>query len=53
SWKATSLREKAQQKHDKGFDFREQGGRREGSCKRFRVMANKEDKQKVRARDLG
>ena len=64
SWKATSLREKAQQKHDKGFDFREQGGRREGSCERFRVMANKEDeedlifvnkedKQKVRARDLG
>uniref|UniRef100_A0A9I9EHY9 Uncharacterized protein n=1 Tax=Cucumis melo TaxID=3656 RepID=A0A9I9EHY9_CUCME len=43
SWKATSLREKA---------FREQGGRREGSCERFRVMANKEDKEKVRARDL-
>ena len=64
SWKATSLREKAQQKHDRGFDFREQGGRREGSCERFTVMANKEDeedlifvnkedKQKVRARDLG
>uniref|UniRef100_A0A9I9E6D4 Uncharacterized protein n=1 Tax=Cucumis melo TaxID=3656 RepID=A0A9I9E6D4_CUCME len=41
-----------EQKHDRGFDFREQGGRREGSCERFRVMANKEDKQKVRARDL-
>uniref|UniRef100_A0A9I9D985 Uncharacterized protein n=1 Tax=Cucumis melo TaxID=3656 RepID=A0A9I9D985_CUCME len=47
SWKATSLQEKAQQKHDRGFDFREQGGRREGSCERFRVMANKEDEEKV------
>uniref|UniRef100_A0A9I9CCH0 Uncharacterized protein n=1 Tax=Cucumis melo TaxID=3656 RepID=A0A9I9CCH0_CUCME len=42
SWKATSFREKAQQK---------QGGRREGSCERFRVMTNKEDEEKVRARD--
>ncbi|KAA0050651.1 uncharacterized protein E5676_scaffold1737G00660 [Cucumis melo var. makuwa] len=44
--KAASVREKAQQKHDRRFDFHEQGGRREGSCERFRVMANKEDEEK-------
>uniref|UniRef100_A0A9I9E556 Uncharacterized protein n=1 Tax=Cucumis melo TaxID=3656 RepID=A0A9I9E556_CUCME len=32
--------------------FSKQGGRREGSCERFRVMTNKEDEKKVRARDL-
>uniref|UniRef100_A0A9I9E0I5 Uncharacterized protein n=2 Tax=Cucumis melo TaxID=3656 RepID=A0A9I9E0I5_CUCME len=31
------------------FDFHEQGGRREGSCERFRATANKENEEKVRA----
>uniref|UniRef100_A0A9I9DK35 Uncharacterized protein n=1 Tax=Cucumis melo TaxID=3656 RepID=A0A9I9DK35_CUCME len=38
---------KAQWKHDRGFDFLEQGGRREGSCEKFRATANKEDEEKV------